>query len=150
MDLLSAISYIKMIAPTQPSRKRRRFCFVTIGASAKFDALIKAALSPPCLRALQRLGYTHLVLQHGIEGGAIYRDFITANQAGSQGRQGLEIVGFDFNKQGLGAEMKAAKGNGDDNIMGVVISHAGARLFFFPPLAKLIPLKRIERVRVDT
>ena len=42
------------------------------------------------------------------------------------GRQ-LNISGFDFNKQGLEAEMSAAKaGIGRDE--GIVISHAGMRL----------------------
>lgn len=61
----------------------------------------------------------------------IYQDFTTAHPSGTQARHGLDIAGFDFNKQGLGAEMKAAKGNGDDRSMGgVVVSHAGARPSF--------------------
>lgn len=101
-----------------------RTCFVTIGATARFDSLIKAALSPPFLQSLYASGYTALVLQYGAEGAQIYNDFIAANRAGSEGRYGLDISGFDFNKRGLGAEMQAAKGRAG-TAEGVVISHAG-------------------------
>ncbi|MCJ1462766.1 N-acetylglucosaminyldiphosphodolichol N-acetylglucosaminyltransferase catalytic subunit alg13 [Pseudocyphellaria aurata] len=102
-----------------------RTCFVTIGATARFDLLIKAALSPPFLQSLNASGYTALVLQHGAEGAQIYNDFTSANGAGSEGRYGLDIFGFDFNKRGLGAEMQAAKGRAG-MAEGVVISHAGS------------------------
>lgn len=101
-----------------------RTCFVTIGATARFDSLIQAALSPPFLQSLYASGYTDLVLQHGAEGSQIYNDFIAANEAGSEGRYGLDISGFDFNKRGLGSEMQAAKGRAGA-AEGVVISHAG-------------------------
>lgn len=101
-----------------------RTCFVTIGATARFDSLIKAVLSPPFLQSLYAFGYTALILQHGTEGAQIYHDFMTANKAGSNGRFGLDISGFDFNKRGLGAEMQAAKGR-TGTAEGVVISHAG-------------------------
>lgn len=101
-----------------------RTCFVTIGATARFDSLIKAVLSPPFLQSLHDSGYTALMLQHGTEGSQIYNEFIAANKGGSEGRYGLDISGFDFNKRGLGAEMQAAKGRAD-MAEGVVISHAG-------------------------
>lgn len=101
-----------------------RTCFVTIGATARFDSLIQAVLSPPFLQSLHASGYTALILQHGTEGGRIYNDFVAANKAGSEGRHGLDISGFDFNKRGLGAEMQAAKGR-TGTAEGVVISHAG-------------------------
>lgn len=101
-----------------------RTCFVTIGATARFDSLIKAVLSPPFLQSLYDYGYTALVLQHGTEGAQIYNDFMAVNEAGSKGRYDLDISGFDFNKRGLGAEMQAAKGR-TGTAEGVVISHAG-------------------------
>lgn len=64
------------------------------------------------------------MLQHGAEGAQIYNDFTAANEDGSEGRYGLDIFGFDFNKRGLGAEMQTAKGRAG-TAEGVVISHAG-------------------------
>lgn len=111
-----------VVDQTQP--RTQRLCFVTIGATAKFDSLIAVALNSSFLQALQASDYTDLVLQHGNEGGRIYNDFITANPVGSGGRCGLEISGFDFKGQGLGKEMRAAKG-GNGRAEGLVISHAG-------------------------
>jgi beta-1,4-N-acetylglucosaminyltransferase len=113
------------MAFTESHGWRRRVCFVTIGATAKFDSLIKGVLSPVFLEALQATGYTNLVVQYGTEGAKIFKDFVDANPIGSRGRCGLEITGFGFNKQGLGAEMKAAKGDTTGCSTGVVFSHAG-------------------------
>lgn len=99
---------------------RRRLCFITIGATASFDPLIEAALSPNFLDALHTLGYTDLLLQHGTEGSAILDRFKQSTEI----RHEVNIQGFEFNKQGLGAEMRAAKG-GENAAEGVVISHAG-------------------------
>ncbi len=101
-----------------------RFCFVTTGATADFNPLIRATLSPPFLKALQDAAYTDLVLQHGIEGTKIFNDFIRANKEGSEGRHGLRFHGFDFNKHGLADEMRIVKGE-EGRADGVVISHAG-------------------------
>lgn len=100
--------------------KVRKICFVTIGATAAFDALIRAALSPLFLEALHSHSYTDLRLQYGKDGATILDDFKARNGV----THGLNISGFAFNKQGLGVEMRAAKGgpNGEE---GVVISHAG-------------------------
>jgi beta-1,4-N-acetylglucosaminyltransferase len=114
-----------MMAVTEATGRRRRVCFVTIGATANFDSLIKAVLSPSFLQALQVTAYTNLVIQHGTEGAKIYKDFVDANPTGSEDRFGLEIRGFDFNKQGLGMEMRATKGDAVRST-GVVFSHAGA------------------------
>jgi beta-1,4-N-acetylglucosaminyltransferase len=40
-------------------------CFVTVGATAPFNELVVAALSPKFLSALQAAGYTRLVIQYG-------------------------------------------------------------------------------------
>ncbi|MCJ1303953.1 N-acetylglucosaminyldiphosphodolichol N-acetylglucosaminyltransferase catalytic subunit alg13 [Hypocenomyce scalaris] len=105
--------------------RAKKLCFVTIGATASFDGLIREALSEPFLEALQEAGYSDLLLQHGKEGGKILEDFTRKNKAGSKEWHGLNVNGFDFNKMGLGKEMKAAKGE-DANTEGVVISHAGS------------------------
>ena len=108
----------------QQDSRPRKLCFVTIGATAAFDALIKAALSPPFLAALKISGYTDLQLQHGKDGRLILEEFRESYGAKSEEEHGIVVTGFDFNKQGLGSEMRAAKGE-DNRIEGVVISHAG-------------------------
>lgn len=97
-----------------------KVCFVTVGATASFDALIKATLSPPFLEVLKTHDYTHLRLQHGKDGQKMLEESVSANSR----TQNLKISGFDFNKQGLGSEMRAAKGE-DNRLEGVVVSHAG-------------------------
>ena len=115
-----------MASPHRP--KQSKTCFVTIGATAKFDRLIQTALNPTFLQALQTAGYTNLILQHGTEGTHIFNQFTTANPLHSEGRYGLDISGFAFNARGLDAEMRAAKGKKglDSSAEGLVISHAGA------------------------
>lgn len=109
----------------QEHQKSAKVCFVTIGATTSFDSLIKAALSPPFLQALQTHGYTELCLQHGKEGRAIVDTFMKRADAAGTERHGINISGFDFNKKGLGREMRAAKGGGGGGAEGIVISHAG-------------------------
>ena len=110
-------------------RRPRKLCFVTIGATAGFDSLLKATLSPPFLEALQANGYTDLLLQHGQHGHTTLKAFQDSRSSTSETYNGLQISGFDFNKQGLGHEMRAAKGGGD-SVEGVVVSHAGTSLLF--------------------
>ena len=104
-------------------KRPKKLCFVTIGATASFDSLIKAILSQGFLEALHALGYTDLLLQHGANGGSILEEHRMSLENASNDH-GLNINGFDFNKQGLGEEMRAAKGD-SGNVEGVVISHAG-------------------------
>lgn len=101
-----------------------RFCFVTTGATAGFDSLVRAALSPPFLEALEKGGYTDLLIQHGTSGSRIFDEFIAADKKKTHGRHRLRISGFDFKKEGLASEMQVVKG-GDGRLQGVVISHAG-------------------------
>ena len=108
--------------------RAKKLCFVTIGATASFDALVKEALSDRFLEALREAGYSDLLLQHGKEGGKILEDFRTKTKIESERLYNLNINGFDFNKAGLGQEMRAAKGE-NDTAEGVVISHAGKMYF---------------------
>ena len=108
-------------------RKSQKVCFVTVGATASFDSLVKAALSPQFLEALETHDYTDLRLQHGKDGQKLLEGFRRSSYAMSEEVQDLSISGFDFNKQGLGSEMRAAKGQGN-GVEGVVISHAGTNL----------------------
>ncbi|KAL6721381.1 N-acetylglucosaminyldiphosphodolichol N-acetylglucosaminyltransferase catalytic subunit alg13 [Lecanora helva] len=102
---------------------KQKVCFVTIGATASFNALIEAMLSQTFLTTLKQHGYTELRLQHGLEGGALLKSFHASRTAEETP---LKITGFDFNKKGLGAEMLAAKGSNGGSSEGVVISHAGS------------------------
>ncbi|MCJ1322213.1 N-acetylglucosaminyldiphosphodolichol N-acetylglucosaminyltransferase catalytic subunit alg13 [Xylographa vitiligo] len=90
-----------------PSPPPKKLCFLTVGATAPFDALIAASLSPPFLAALRAASYTDLLLQHGSS--QVYNP-ATAAEAGK--RHGLTVRGFAFNREGLGREMRAAKAEG--------------------------------------
>ena len=105
-------------------KRPKKLCFVTIGATASFDSLIKATLSQGFLEALHALGYTDLLLQHGAKGNLILEEYRMSSENAASNDHSLNINGFDFNKQGLGEEMRAAKGD-TDHFEGVVISHAG-------------------------
>ncbi len=120
--------FMSTMSATKNGKSPRKVCFVTIGATAGFDSLITASLSTPFLEALRAQSYTDLRLQHGKDGRSILEEHNNISPA-STGKQELNISGFDFKKQGLGVEMKAAKG-GSDGVEGVVISHAG-----IPPIA---------------
>jgi beta-1,4-N-acetylglucosaminyltransferase len=116
------------------SSKRAKLCFVTVGATAPFDALIKAILDPAFLCALRAAGYTDLRVQHGHTGD----DHVFSNTLGkadiSRLLEDLDIVvtGFDFDQNGLGKEFRAAKGltphssRYGNPMEGAVISHAGS------------------------
>lgn len=104
--------------------RAKKLCFVTIGATASFDLLISAVLSSEFLEALNAAHYTDLLLQHGTEGGLILEKFYSTFGKTDANEWGINVRGFDFNKQGLGEEMRAAKGDAGD-AEGVVISHAG-------------------------
>ncbi|KAG8529459.1 uncharacterized protein KY384_006096 [Bacidia gigantensis] len=97
----------------------QKLCFVTIGATAAFDALINAVLEPSFLQSLEELQYTHLRLQHGISGAKLLDTKLSQLSVGDDGKSAVEISGFDFKMQGLRPDMAAARN-------GVVISHAGS------------------------
>ena len=104
--------------------KPSKTCFVTIGATASFNALIEAVLHDKFLGALIADDYTELLLQHGKEGGEYLDWFERDEDTGEIDYFGLKIHGFKYNKRGLGAEMLTTKG-ADGRQEGVVISHAG-------------------------
>ena len=96
-------------------------CFVTIGATAAFDALIKAVLDPSFLRALQNHGYTYLVVQFGKDGQELFESLV--KKATESGSYGLRVDGFAFT-QNMMQEMRIAKAE-DGREEGVVLCHAG-------------------------
>ncbi|KUL92310.1 hypothetical protein ZTR_02441 [Talaromyces verruculosus] len=109
---------------TTPSRK---VCFVTIGATAPFDALLSNVLDQPFLEALKKHEYTTLLIQYGKEGQAIFDTFTKNNPSGSPGRYDLDIQGFSFKSEGLMQEMRSTKANPAQNVVeGMILSHAGS------------------------
>lgn len=104
----------------------RKVCFVTIGATAPFDALLSNVLDEPFLKALKKHEYTTLLIQYGKEGQAIFDTFTKINPPGSTAQYGLDIQGFGFKKDGLVQEMRSTKANSSQNVVeGMILSHAG-------------------------
>ena len=116
------------MADETPRSKPSKLCFVTIGATAGFDALITATLNPLFLEALEKANYTDLLLQYGKEGKKVL-ETLNTEILESERRFGVRVNGFAFNKKGLISEMRAAKGQGDGGAEGIVISHAGTIVF---------------------
>lgn len=130
-------------SPKLPLQTRKKICFVTIGATAGFDTLIHAVLSPPFRHALREHRYTDLRVQYGKDENGVYKKAMRSVDAeldaGEDGRERVRVSGFGFDPNGLDGEMKAAKGlrstgraknvGEEEKRMeeGVVISHAGQR-----------------------
>ncbi|KAI7334675.1 hypothetical protein KC354_g17948, partial [Hortaea werneckii] len=103
-------------------------CFVTIGATASFAALIRSALSSDTLSALSRQGYTDLVVQYGQDGKELFDAAMQQVKTAATSSH-VNITGFDLDKAGLGKYMRQAKGSGSRGAggqEGVVVSHAGS------------------------
>lgn len=99
--------------------------FVTVGATASFDALIRATLDPSFLRTLADNGYTQLIIQFGTGGAKLFRTL--CKEAQSQGPYGLTVEGFDLTDDMMGemrVVQKSTKG-GRERVEGVVLCHAG-------------------------
>ena len=100
-----------------------KLCFLTVGATASFSALIEAAVSPAFLAALEAQGYTELSIQYGQDGKQLFEKCKAAAQSKSPN---VKVTGFDLDKLGLGKHMRRAKGGSTkESVEGVVISHAG-------------------------
>jgi beta-1,4-N-acetylglucosaminyltransferase len=103
--------------------KPRRECFVTIGATASFRLLLSAVLTTSFLSTLSELEYTHLTLQCGPD--LSYADTKIKDEGLDWEGRGIKVRSFDFNKEGLGHEMRGCKGKGRSEREGVVVCHAG-------------------------
>ncbi|EOD43149.1 putative udp-n-acetylglucosamine transferase subunit alg13 protein [Neofusicoccum parvum UCRNP2] len=109
---------------SENAQARKKICFVTIGATATFDALITACTQPDFLCALHREGYTDLLVQYG-NNRKLWKEAVAAND--SLDRHGVEVSGFSFRESGITAQMQLAKGDPRDGSQeGVIISHAGS------------------------
>jgi beta-1,4-N-acetylglucosaminyltransferase len=103
---------------------RERFCFVTVGATAAFDALVRSVLQPSFLRALAKQGYTNLLIQFGKDGKDLFTGL--AEVAGKSGTYALKVQGFDLTSK-LRETMRITKGEAG-RLEGVVVCHAGTLL----------------------
>lgn len=120
---------------TSKSTMKTKVCFVTVGATAPFDALIKAIFEPKFIQALHDADYTLLRVQHGHEGqdGVFQRLVGQAKVLDICESCKIDVSGFGFNRDGLDGELRGAKGIGprgarqEDMIEGAVISHAGQK-----------------------
>lgn len=123
----------------QTSSQPTKLCFVTVGATASFEPLLRAVLDQSFLLALQQSDYTHLLVQYGKDGQAVLDSFIAQHPIGSPGRHGIEIAGFDFNQAGLVEEMRMAKEDQASNQRGgMIVSHAGV-WYYYPSNQELTP-----------
>ena len=115
------------------SSREHKTCFVTVGATAPFDALIKAVLEPNFLQALRKANYTKLQIQHGYEAEDNLFSRLSRQAEISEfcKNSNLEVTGFSFDKDGLDTYMRGAKGDAPRGQgtagagQGVVMSHAG-------------------------
>ncbi|KAF3491765.1 UDP-N-acetylglucosamine transferase subunit alg13 [Arthroderma uncinatum] len=111
----------------QPKGRPKKLCFVTVGATASFNPMIREILHEDFMAALQTHNYTHLVIQYGQHGGRLFDEFVKDNETKLLNKYGLTLTGFDFNIDGLKGEMCAAKEDSKTNTAeGLVISHAGS------------------------
>ncbi|KAK7509624.1 glycosyltransferase family 28 C-terminal domain-containing protein [Phyllosticta citriasiana] len=103
----------------------KKYCFVTIGATAAFDTLIRACLESDFLDALSAAGYSNLLLQYGKDGKSLFNGLVANKE--KDGSPGIKIEGFGFSQYGLIEHMKLVKGSPlDGSNEGLVISHAGS------------------------
>ncbi|KAF2193744.1 glycosyltransferase family 1 protein [Zopfia rhizophila CBS 207.26] len=102
--------------------EKAKVCFVTTGATAPFTDLIKAVFKTEAVDALQKAGYTHMLVQYGTAKDVFEQSSLNAlrHMDGNTPRKPIRIEGIDF-KQGLKDEFKLARTSN-----GLVISHAGS------------------------
>lgn len=93
---------------------------ITVGATAPFPALISASLAPAFLSTLSSLGYTHLLIQHGLTptnfGGTPSGQSLLSSLTNLSTTSPLKITAFDFTPN-LSSEISTSD---------LIISHAGS------------------------
>jgi len=103
----------------------RRECFITVGATASFQSLFDSVLTHAFIDTLADLGYTNVKIQCGPDlWYAKYKARII-EESKESGWRGIKLALFDFNKLGLGAEMRGCKAREGKSREGVVVCHAG-------------------------
>ncbi|RHZ48963.1 N-acetylglucosaminyldiphosphodolichol N-acetylglucosaminyltransferase catalytic subunit ALG13 [Aspergillus thermomutatus] len=103
-----------------------KVCFVTVGATASFEELVRAALDPSFVTALEKDGYSHLMVQYG-KNAAIYQNFLKQYPPGRRPWHRIDVGGFAFREHGLKGELALAQADiSKGRSGGLVISHAGS------------------------
>lgn len=118
----AAASTQDMSDDTPPVAEGGKRCFVTIGATAPFNSLIRAVLAHGFLAALKSHGFTELRLQHGDEGAHILHE---ADVSNIKQNYDIDVTGFAFKTEGLDGEMRALQ-HQDVAKEGAIVSHAGS------------------------
>ncbi|KAI5280459.1 N-acetylglucosaminyldiphosphodolichol N-acetylglucosaminyltransferase catalytic subunit alg13 [Ascosphaera aggregata] len=109
--------------------KKQKLCFVTVGATAPFDALVAEVLSEAFIRKLSELKYTQLLIQFGRCSAPIRHRLQEAKHYCSSSDQwSLSVQGYDF-KDSIEADLMKVKHAPLELVQeGVVLSHAVMRL----------------------
>ncbi|KAF3760819.1 family 1 glycosyltransferase [Cryphonectria parasitica EP155] len=95
-----------------------RVALVTGGATVVFKELIDETLAADFLNALQRSGFSTLLLQCGTYHGEVLQKLVNTKH------ENLTINAFDFDSN-LKEQMKKCRGEANVQPAGIVISHAG-------------------------
>jgi len=110
----------------ESSSRPRKVCFVTIGATASFQALIRATVSSTFCNSLEQNDYTDLIVQYGADGHGLFQSLLQDVASKEQGA-GVNVSGFGLDTNGLAQYMNLAKtGGGGSSVEGLVVSHAGS------------------------
>lgn len=115
----------------EEARKLRKECLVTVGATAPFERLIQAAMSPEVLDKLNQEGFTTVTYQYG-DSFQVFHDVFPEypRQAPEDNlTHGILVRAFGFKKEGLREEIRKCQKKEGESEEGLVISHAGV---FFP------------------
>ncbi|KAJ5082801.1 hypothetical protein N7532_011844 [Penicillium argentinense] len=99
----------------------KKLCFVSVGATASFEKLIRQVLNEAFLAKLAQHKFTHLLIQYGKDGEALWNEFV--NDFPEEHLHGVRVGGFDFKPELWPCMHMATKTMTQD--LGIVISHAG-------------------------
>ncbi|KAI5240277.1 hypothetical protein E4T47_08216 [Aureobasidium subglaciale] len=109
-----------------PLPRSRKVCFVTIGATASFSALVRATISSTFCHSLEQHQYTDLIVQYGADGHSLFQSLLQDVNS-KQEATGINVSGFGLDTNGLEQYMMLAKTGGDSSgAEGLVVSHAGS------------------------
>lgn len=119
-----------------------RLCLVTVGATASFERLIRQVLNEAFLARLAEHHYTHLLVQYGKDGKAIWDEFHEDFPPGCGKLHGITVGGFDF-RPDLWQYMRLAVKEQNQEL-GIIISHAGMTWITLFHVLKLTVRQELE------
>jgi beta-1,4-N-acetylglucosaminyltransferase len=121
-----------------PATTKTKLCFITVGATAPFNALLISVLSVPFLLELATHNYTHLRIQYGHGGETTFSNncravkesykFLRSKDSTANTPGNIEISGFALatDAETLKAEIRNTQASAEeDREEGLFISHAG-------------------------